>query len=587
MAENQRSIDIIINAIGSSKAAQQIAALRDTTNKAFGTMSAKVDKFVQTSERTAKKSGASMMRLDDIFSRVNQSFKILEPPKIKSVKPPAQPLFKILEVQTTKTLDNIEKTYKSKIGLTERQYNRFAKGGYQMSSLNAKGQKQLGNQVLISSRRLDRFNMEMLGVMFFGMGAANALGQFNNQLLENVGVTDYFNLTMQMVTLDTMPGFIDIAFNAVDAINNLEEGQRRAIAETMLWGQVGGVVMQTFGSMVLGLSSLAMAFPAAAGPIGMALGTIMKNLAPMLSGLPAFAGINLADVFGGIGTAIQVGGAAQTIKTAIQLTDVITDPALLGTLTTKLKIALPMVTRAIGAVILLDTALRIMDAEAEETLMSKIELAAQAALGAAFIAPASFAAKNRIGFGIGVGLMLLGFLEVQNSKGIMDNLISIISTAMGAAVIVGALGSAGGIAATIGIPIVLVITGAIIGAGIGKIIGDLTFDAVGKGFMGWLYQSDLGKGFIEFMSGSQSLPRKQFKSGGVIPGKIGEPMPIIAHGGERFMGISGGYPRGGESTIIFSPTINISGAGDKYELERMIRDNNDRMISDLRRQVSS
>ena len=133
----------------------------------------------------------------------------------------------------------------------------------------------------------------------------------------------------------------------------------------------------------------------------------------------------------------------------------------------------------------------------------------------------------------------------------------------------------------------MVITGAIIGAGIGKIIGDLTFDAVGKGFMGWLYQSDLGKGFIEFMSGSQSLPRKQFKSGGVIPGKIGEPMPIIAHGGERFMGISGGYPRGGESTIIFSPTINISGAGDKYELERMIRDNNDRMISDLRRQVSS
>jgi len=43
-----------------------------------------------------------------------------------------------------------------------------------------------------------------------------------------------------------------------------------------------------------------------------------------------------------------------------------------------------------------------------------------------------------------------------------------------------------------------------------------------------------------------------FQYGGIVPGPIGAPVPIIAHGGERFLG-----PRGGGSTIYFAPTIYV------------------------------
>jgi hypothetical protein len=69
--------------------------------------------------------------------------------------------------------------------------------------------------------------------------------------------------------------------------------------------------------------------------------------------------------------------------------------------------------------------------------------------------------------------------------------------------------------------------------------------------------------------------------GGVVPGKFGEPTPIIAHGGERFEGIHEG---GGENIINFSPIYYIT-VSDKKEMESMLKANNNSMIAELKRMV--
>jgi len=70
--------------------------------------------------------------------------------------------------------------------------------------------------------------------------------------------------------------------------------------------------------------------------------------------------------------------------------------------------------------------------------------------------------------------------------------------------------------------------------------------------------------------------------GGIVPGRFGEPVPIIAHGGERFSGIHGEY--GGSPNINFSPTYNIT-VSDAREFESMIKTNNTEMIAELKRMV--
>ena len=56
---------------------------------------------------------------------------------------------------------------------------------------------------------------------------------------------------------------------------------------------------------------------------------------------------------------------------------------------------------------------------------------------------------------------------------------------------------------------------------------------------------------------------ESYQHGGTIPGPIGMPVPIIAHGGEEFLGV-GGSPTGGD-TFNFGP-ITIS---NDYDVERM------------------
>ena len=115
------------------------------------------------------------------------------------------------------------------------------------------------------------------------------------------------------------------------------------------------------------------------------------------------------------------------------------------------------------------------------------------------------------------------------------------------------------------------------------------FDKI-KGFFDWIGRAadrlgDLASKAGKAVGGMIGGTAKKIVSrqhGGIVPGRLGEPVPIIAHGGERFLGIHGGGA--GETIINFNPSYNIN-VSDKDELERMIRDSNERMMTELKRMV--
>ena len=88
---------------------------------------------------------------------------------------------------------------------------------------------------------------------------------------------------------------------------------------------------------------------------------------------------------------------------------------------------------------------------------------------------------------------------------------------------------------------------------------------------------------VETITGRRTKQVRTYQYGGVVPGRLGEPVPIIAHGGERFLGIrGGGYGFGG--VIYFNPTYYVY-VSDKAEFESMLKENNEKIVEELRRMI--
>ena len=85
-----------------------------------------------------------------------------------------------------------------------------------------------------------------------------------------------------------------------------------------------------------------------------------------------------------------------------------------------------------------------------------------------------------------------------------------------------------------------------------------------------------GKGFTT--QGALQIP--SFDTGGVVPGPVGSPMPIIAHGGERVIPTKGGNSSGEQIVMNVTYNVNVS---DKREFENMLRTNNIKLAEDVRR----
>ena len=112
-------------------------------------------------------------------------------------------------------------------------------------------------------------------------------------------------------------------------------------------------------------------------------------------------------------------------------------------------------------------------------------------------------------------------------------------------------------------------------AGLGNLISK------GLGIEGRTSAAGVQKGLFGGKESIFAPGARAFQQGGVVPGNLGTPVPIIAHAGERIIpaGKNGG-------SIVINATYNVN-VSDKREFEIMLRENNIKLSEDVRRLVKT
>ena len=428
-------------------------------------------------------------------------------------------------------------------------------------------------------RGMHGFRMEMLSVMFFGMNISRMFGQWNQLALDWLGISDYLQTTLGLVAFEGLLPFADNIYAAIGGLMNLDPVTKRTLGTFMLFGQATGMLLQTFGMLILGLSGLVQAFPGLRAVAAPAIGGIFALLTPLITQLLP-SGIKeveaLKTAFGAISTGLVAGTVLEqtgTIKFAsAKVSETVKSDTTAGFYAVFGKAFLGLA----GGAMVLAGALQINHAKVTSNVYDDVIATAQTVFGASLIAGAAGikGGRNAV-FALSVGL-LLNYVFGDPSD--------LLTQFMGILGSVGIVWSVTGKVWTL--PIVPVIAGTIIGAGVLAGIRKAIVKAV-TDFGKWYEEHAAPNITKSFETLNKTLPElknititRQY--GGIVPGRLGEPVPIIAHGGERFLGIHGGGA--GETIINFNPSYNIN-VSDKDELERMIRDSNERMMTELKRMV--
>ena len=143
------------------------------------------------------------------------------------------------------------------------------------------------NDIIRASRR---FKMELLSVMFFGLGIKRAFQGLLSPALELVGVFDIFTTTLQILFLPVALMILDWAIWLMDKVANLSDFWKKLIG----WFAIGGVILGTalflFGMLSLGIAGITMAFSGLISTVsnlfgGGAIGGLMSAILVLIPGL--------------------------------------------------------------------------------------------------------------------------------------------------------------------------------------------------------------------------------------------------------------------------------------------------------------
>ena len=143
------------------------------------------------------------------------------------------------------------------------------------------------------------FRMELLGVMFFGMGVQKFFKGLLTPAMKMVGVFDILNATLGIVFLPIVLTLLDPLLKLSTFLINLSDKTKMFLG----WIAVGGVILGgflfLFGMFGLGIGSLILAFSSLFrlfGDIGAGLGGFLGGLLDMIPGVDG-----ASDALGGLG----------------------------------------------------------------------------------------------------------------------------------------------------------------------------------------------------------------------------------------------------------------------------------------------
>tara|TARA_Y100000310_G_scaffold190777_1_gene190770 strand:+ start:651 stop:1820 length:1170 start_codon:yes stop_codon:yes gene_type:complete len=111
------------------------------------------------------------------------------------------------------------------------------------------------------------FRMEMLGIMFFGMGMQRMFGGLLKPTLELVGAFQVMNNALAFGLLPTGDKLLGWALKLQDWMLDLDPVMQEAIGSLTLWGYGVGIAGQTLGTMALGLASTILIFRGATATV--------------------------------------------------------------------------------------------------------------------------------------------------------------------------------------------------------------------------------------------------------------------------------------------------------------------------------
>lgn len=142
---------------------------------------------------------------------------------------------------------------------TEKNVKKLGRGLEQTTTTLTKYDKK-GNEIITTTdrinRRMERFQMEQLGVMFGGMALNRAMSNLNATSREWVGMNELMSTAMGLVTLPTTMNLLNFGVLPLfDALTNLPEPAKQAIGTVSLALEGLGGVMMIGGQLALGLSS--------------------------------------------------------------------------------------------------------------------------------------------------------------------------------------------------------------------------------------------------------------------------------------------------------------------------------------------
>lgn len=141
------------------------------------------------------------------------------------------------------------------------------------------------------------FRMEMLGVMFFGMGIMRFFQGLLRPAGEMVGVFELLSLALALLFLPTALELLDWVIKFLGWVTGLDEEQKKSIGTFVVWGAVLGTITFLIGMFALGIGSLILAF-----------GWLFGIVAPGASLLKFFGGIfpTIGKAIGGLSVIFAV-----------------------------------------------------------------------------------------------------------------------------------------------------------------------------------------------------------------------------------------------------------------------------------------
>ena len=149
------------------------------------------------------------------------------------------------------------------------------------------GQERAGRRLGVQFKRLfvglHGFRMEMLSVMFFGLGMQRFFGGLIRPATEMVGVWDVLSTALGILFLPFAFELLDWAMKFLGWVQNMDPNTQKMINTFVKWGIILGTLLFVIGSFVLGIGGIISAF----GPLISIILALVKAFQAILNKFPA------------------------------------------------------------------------------------------------------------------------------------------------------------------------------------------------------------------------------------------------------------------------------------------------------------